>query len=92
MKTLLAILALSSYANAGQFKFNKQVNSYALQNELKAKGFNVESIQCLNTECVIYFNPGEKKNPSEVIKAHKYVDPAIKQKALLKALEALSNQ
>jgi hypothetical protein len=68
MKALLLIIALS--ATAREHRFQKAVDPFSLQTEIKAAGIQVESISCFKTDCTVFMPNSEQGNPQPIIDAH----------------------
>ena len=81
MKKLLLAIALIIFPVslwASNHKFNKKIISHELQEELISKGFNVDTITGLKDAHEIVWGPGgETKDPTAIIDAYIYIDPAI---------------
>lgn len=83
----LLITPLNLFAR--EYAFSKQVDPGVLQNELRAKGFNVAYIECVQTSCKIVMPDTEKKNPAKIITDHVYVDPLAQRRKRTQELRDL---
>jgi hypothetical protein len=94
MRTFLtfAVCLAAVSASAKEHRFDKKIEPFALQQELKAAGFQVRDISCLGTACILRLEDSERKNPKSVIDAHKWEDPQEKRKRELDALRALRDK
>jgi len=86
----IGLLGLTLNVFAANNTFNKQVNSQILEQELKDAGFLVNSIFCAGTKCTIRFGPSETKDPTSIITAHIYIDPAGEYGALQTDIRSLA--
>ena len=93
---MILLLLLSLQAQAGTWAITKQVEPSTLRQELEASAFQVQSLNCVNSECYLVMPDSELKDPQPVIDAHVYVDPkarvAQRRQQLITLARKLKNQ
>lgn len=73
--TLLGALGQARAADR-VVRFDRKVDPWGLQLELKSAGFAVNYIQCSGTRCELHLPASERKDPLPVIGKHQFVDLA----------------
>lgn len=88
---LAAILAAAVYpAEAKQLEFRKKVNTGRLHKDLVAAGYKVVGISCADERCLLDLSEDEKKNPTQIINSHVYVDESVMGKAVVEDIRSLA--
>lgn len=76
------VFLVAAGAEAREVRFQKAVSPSRLRVELQAAGFDVQDLSCLRVRndvrnhCVLVLPNTERRDPSSVISAHKFQDPA----------------
>lgn len=91
MKSIVAAgVLLTAIPAWSGYKFRKDVEPGTLQEELKAAGFKVSHITCINQDCEIIWSGAETKNPSALIAAH--VNPRTARATRTKRMRELAEK
>jgi hypothetical protein len=74
---VILLLLLCAPLDAREVRINKKTNIERLEADLRAAGFQIEYSACAEASCTMVLPDSEKKDPSAIIAAHTYIDPAI---------------